>query len=215
MSKYVIVDLEMCRVPKWFKRENYKSACEVIEIGAVLLNDAYEIVDRFKTYVSPEYGEIDRYIQKLTGISKANTADAPSTKEALELFVNWLPEDAILVSWSDNDEKQIRKEVELKNLKVPGLKKHLDNWEDCQKTFGKKMNSTKNYGLLEALIITDIDYDENIHDGLVDAENTAMLFAKMQKEPKLKLISCYMTEDEDNNIYTPISGLLGNFSFSA
>ena len=157
MSKYVIVDLEMCRVPKGFKRENFKSACELIEIGAVLLDDTYEIVDRFKIYVSPEYGEVDQYIQNLTGITKADTKDAPTTKEALELFVNWLPEDAILVSWSDNDEKQIRKEAELKNLDIPGLDKYLDNWEDCQKTFSEKMNSPKNYRLSEALIIADID----------------------------------------------------------
>lgn len=214
MSKYVIVDLEMCRVPKGFKRENFKSAYELIEIGAVLLDDTYEIVDRFKTYVSPEYGEVDQYIQKLTRITKADTVNAPSTKEALESFVNWLPEDAILVSWSDNDEKQIRKEVELKKLEIPGLEKYLDNWEDCQKTFGEKMNSPKKYRLSEALIIADIDYDENIHDGLVDAENTAMLFAKMKREPKLKLISCYMIEDEDNSIYTPIAGLLRNFSYT-
>lgn len=215
MSKYVIVDLEMCRVPNGPKRQKYGNACELIEIGAVLLNNTYEIVDRFKTYVSPDYGEIDRYIQNLTGITKNNIDDAPSMKDALELFVNWLPEDAVLVSWSDNDEKQIRKETELKNIEIPGLKKYLDNWEDCQKTFGEKMNSPKKYRLSEALIIADIDYDENLHDGLVDAENTAMLFAKMKRESKLKLISCYMTEDEDNTMYTPIAGLLENFSFSA
>ena len=214
MSKYVVVDLEMCRVPKGFKRDNFKSACEVIEIGAVLLDDTYEIVDRFKTYVSPEYGYVDHYIQKLTGITKADTIDAPSIKEALEMFVNWLPEDAILVSWSDDDEKQIRKEIELKNLEIPKLEKYLYKWEDCQKTFGEKMNSPKTYRLSEALIIADIDYDENIHDGLVDAENTAMLFAKMKREPKLKLISCYMTEDEDNTMYTTVGGLLKNFSYA-
>ena len=102
----------------------------------------------------------------------------------------------------------------MKNLEIPKLEKYLDTWEDCQKTFGEKMNSPKTYRLSEALIIADIDYDENIHDGLVDAENTAMLFAKMKREPKLKLISCYMTEDEENTMYTPIDGLLRNFSYA-
>ena len=213
MSKYVIVDLEMCKVPKG-KREQFSSAREIIEIGAVQLDDTYEIADSFKTYVSPEYGEVDQYIQNLTGITKEDIIDAPSTKDALEMFVNWLPEDGILVSWSDNDERQIRKELEFKQLDVHRLEKYLDNWEDCQKTFGEKMNSPKTYRLSEALIIADIDYDENIHDGLVDAENTAMLFAKMKREPKLKLISCYMTEDEDNTMYTTIGGLLKNFSYA-
>ena len=204
----------MCKVPKGLKREKFGGACEMIEIGAVLMDDTYEIIDKFKTYVSPEYGEVDSFIQKLTGITKADTINAPSTEEALKMFVNWLPEDAILVSWSDNDEKQIRKEIELKNIEIPMLEKYLDAWEDCQKTFAEKMNSSKNYRLSEALIIADIDYDENIHDGLVDAENTAMLFAKMKREPKLKLISCYMTEDEDNTMYTTIGGLLKNFSYA-
>lgn len=214
MSKYVVVDLEMCKVPKGLRHDKFKGACEIIEIGAVILNDTYEITDRFKTYVSPEYGYVDQYIEDLTGITKADTANAPTIKEALEMFVAWLPEDAVLVSWSDNDEKQIRKEIKLKNIEIPELEKYLDTWEDCQKTFGEKMNSPKIYRLSEALIIADIDYDENIHDGLVDAENTAMLFAKMKREPKLKLISCYITEDEDNTMYTTIGGLLKNFSYA-
>ena len=214
MSKYVIVDLEMCRVPKGNKREIFRSAYEIIEIGAVLLDDTYEIVDRFKTYVSPEYGEVDSFIQKLTGITKADTANAPSTENALKMFADWLPKDAILVSWSDNDERQIRKEAELKNLDISRLEGYLGNWEDCQKTFSEKMNTQKNYRLSEALIIADIEYDENIHDGLVDAENTAMLFAKMKKEPELKLISCYMTEDEDSTMYIPIGELFKNFSYA-
>lgn len=214
MSKYVIVDLEMCKVSKNAKKEKFKNACELIEIGAVLLNDTYDIADRFKTYVSPEYGEIDSFIQKLTGISKTDVIGAPTTKEALELFVNWLPKDAILVSWSDNDEKQIRKEVELKNLYIPGLENYLDNWEDCQKVFSEKMNSPKTYNLSEALIIADIDYNENIHDGLVDAENTAMLFAKMKKEAKLKLSSYYVTSEDDISTQTTTDGLLRNFSYS-
>lgn len=214
MSKYVIVDLEMCRVPKGLKREEFRGANEIVEIGAVLLDNTYEITDKFKTYVSPEYGEVDRYIQELTGITKTDTVDAPTIKEALELFAEWLPEDAILVSWSDNDEKQIRKEIELKNLEIPKIQNYLINWKDCQKTFSEKMNTSKKYRLSEALIIADIDYNENIHDGLVDAENTAMLFAKMKREPKLKLISCYLAEEDNSTMYTPISGLLKNFSYA-
>ena len=204
----------MCKVPKGVKREKFKSAYEIIEIGAVLLDDTYEVVDKFKTYVSPEYGEVDQSIQKLTGITKADTIDAPTIEEALELFTEWLPEDVILVSWSDNDEKQIQKEIELKNLEISKYKTRLINWEDCQKTFSKKMNSPKKYKLSEALIIADIDYDEHIHDGLVDAENAVMLFAKMKREPKLKLISCYLTEEDNSTMYTPIAGLLKNFNYA-
>lgn len=210
MSKYVILDLEMCNVPKGLKRENFRCSQEIIEIGAVLLDETYEVADSFKTYVSPEYGEIDHSIQKLTGITKADTINAPSTKEALETFANWLPEDAILVSWSDNDERQIRKEIELKNLEIDGIENYFGKWEDCQKTFSEKMYSSKKYNLQEALNITGIDYNENIHDALIDAQNTALLFAKMKKEQKLSLVSCYIVADSNSN-----NGLLKNFSYAS
>ena len=69
MSKYVVFDLEMCKIPKHIKTENLHM--EIIEIGAVLLDEAYKEVDSFKTYIKPEYGFVDNFIEKLTGITMA------------------------------------------------------------------------------------------------------------------------------------------------
>jgi len=214
MSKYVIVDLEMCKVPRGFKKEEYHYGTELIQIGAVLVDENLEITERFRTYVKPQYGMVDRFIQNLTGITRKDTDSAPTTKEALEMFVEWIPEDAVLVSWSDNDEKQVRKEVEAKNIEIPRLDELLDSWEDCQQTFAEKMNRDKHYNLTEALNLTGLDYEDGAHDALVDAYNTALLFVKMKKEPKLQLISCYMMEEDDSTMYSPIAEMLSNFKFA-
>ena len=111
-------------------------------------------------------------------------------------------------------ENQIRKETEAKNIEIPRLNDYLDSWIDCQKTFGEKMNSPKTYKLSEALSITGIEYDERIHDALIDAKNTALLFAKMKREPKLQLVSWYVAEDDDDNnteTYSPFAELLKDF----
>ena len=211
MSKYVIVDLEMCNVPKGIKREAYNWRNELIQIGAVVVDESLNITDEFMTLVSPEFGVIDNFIEKLTGISKKAVQGAPKVKEALELFINWLPSDAVLVSWSENDESQIRKEIEAKNIFIEGLDDYLDTWVDCQKTFGEKMNAQKNYKLSEALIIADIDYDEGEHDALVDAKNTAQLFVKMEREPVLVLNPYYSNQKEEET-YNPFAALLANYS---
>lgn len=210
MSKYVIVDLEMCNVPKGIKRDAYNWRNEVIQIGAVVVDESLNITDEFMTLVSPEFGAIDNFIEKLTGISRKAVQGAPKVKEALELFVNWLPSDALLVSWSENDENQIRKEIEGKNILVEGLNDYLDTWVDCQKTFGEKMNAQKNYKLSEALIIADIDYDDGEHDALVDAKNTAQLFVKMEREPVLVLNPYYSNQKEEET-YNPFATLLANY----
>ena len=210
MSKYVIVDLEMCNVPKGMKRDAYNWRNEVIQIGAVVVDESLNITDEFMTLVSPEFGAIDNFIEKLTGISREAVQGAPKVKEALELFVNWLPSDALLVSWSENDENQIRKEIEAKNILVEGLNDYLDTWVDCQKTFSEKMNAQKNYKLSEALIIADIDYDDGEHDALVDAKNTAQLFVKMEREPVLVLNPYYSNQKEEET-YNPFAALLENY----
>lgn len=211
MSKYVIVDLEMCNVPKGIKRDTYNWRNELIQIGAVVVDESLNITDEFMTLVSPEFGAIDNFIEKLTGISRKAVQGAPKVKEALELFVNWLPSDAVLVAWSENDENQIRKGIEAKNILVEGLDDYLDTWVDCQKTFGEKMNAQKKYKLSEALIIADIDYDEGEHDALVDAKNTAQLFVKMEREPVLVLNPYYSNQKEEET-YNPFAALLSNYS---
>lgn len=211
MSKYVIVDLEMCNVPKGLNRDAFNPKSELIQIGAVVVDESLEITDEFMTLVSPEFGVIDNYIEKLTGISRKDVQGAPRAKEALEMFMCWLPTDATLVSWSENDEYQIRKETEAKGIVVEGLDDYFDGWIDCQEMFREKMNAQKRYRLSEALIIADIDFDEGEHDALVDARNTARLFTKMEREPVLSLSPYYCHQAEDT-ISSPFADLLAKWN---
>ena len=191
MCKYAVVDLEMCRVPYGARKGKYRWANETIQIGAVLLNEALEIIDEFVTYVSPEYGFIDTYINNLTGISRSDVVTAPSMENALKSFVNWLPCDTKVVSWSNNDELQIRHEIVSKEITIEGLDEILDSWIDCQKTFAEKMHNQRCYRLSEALVAADIMYEDGAHDGLVDAYNTALLFSKMENEEEFILNPYY------------------------
>lgn len=209
MSAYVIVDLEMCMIPPGEKRDTFGWSSELIQIGAVLLDDDYEIADTFMTHVAPVFGSVDAYIEKLTGITREDTRNAPCTKDALEAFMGWLPEDAVAVSWSRSDEIQIRKEIEGKQLHIDGLEELMAGWQDCQETFGQRMNTSRNYKLSEALIMCDIDLEDGEHDALVDARNTAKLFAKMQRESQLTLSRYLISEEETKgSAYNPFAELL-------
>lgn len=198
MGKYVILDLEMCRVKKEQAAE-FGSRTELIQIGAVLVDEKLEIADSFMTYVKPQYGEIDPFIEKLTGITSENVKDAPLSEQALDMLVKWMPEDALAVSWSYSDADQIIAEIDGKHIDNPRMEELLEKWIDCQYTFSEKMNNTeRSYKLSEALIIADIFYDENEHDALVDARNTAQLFIKMEKEEEFQ-VSQYLGSDGGNS----------------
>lgn len=205
MCCYAVIDLEMCKVPRKCRTNTYHFATETIQIGAVLLSESLKIVDRFATYVSPTFGYIDSFINRLTGISKCDISDAPDMGEALRRFADWLPENVKAVSWSDSDEIQIQREMKAKNICVEGIERLFENWIDCQKIFSDKLNAAKCYNLTEALNIADIIYQDGAHDGLVDAYNTALLFAKMEREEELKLSPYYskmLLSEEEGDGFT-------------
>lgn len=212
MKHFVVIDLEMCAVPKK-NRSSFRCKNETIEIGAVLLDKALNICDTFKTYVHPEFGVIDSYIINLTGITTKQTDAAPTFTEAMKMFLEWLPEDCVLVAWSDNDKAQLQKEAFYKGFEYPGFTELLEDSLDCQVDFSEKMNSPKTYSLSEALIIADIAYDEGAHDALVDAHNTALLFAKMQKQDILELNPYYNSAQGETHLtYNPFADLLSKLS---
>ncbi len=211
MKHFVVIDLEMCAVPKK-NRSTFHCKNETIEIGAVLLDEELNICDSFKTYVHPEFGVIDSYIINLTGITTKQTDTAPCFTEAMTMFLNWLPEECVLIAWSDNDKHQLQKEAFYKGFEFPGFEELLESSIDCQVDFSQKLNSPKTYNLTEALIIADIYYDEGAHDALVDAHNTALLFAKMQKQENFTLNQYYSPQSDSHLTYNPFADLLATFS---
>ncbi len=193
---YAVVDLEMCTVPKAARTSKYHWSQETIQIGAVLLDDAYEVIDKFCTYVCPEKGHITSFIRKMTGISDEHVKDAPVMQDALKLLTDWLPKEVELVAWSDSDRTQIAHEIRGKGLQCDREELLTTAWTDCQAIFDKKLKATRAYSLEQALNLSDIMYEDGAHDGLVDAYNTALLFAKLKKTPDYELNQYYKSADE-------------------
>ena len=196
MNQYVVIDLEMCRVPKGAGRDEFSCANEIIQIGAVLLNGEYEAEDTFMSYVKPRYGWVDDYIKKLTGITPRLLTEAPDTARALAALAAWMPQEALLVTWSENDTAQIGSEMENKHIENELLRTRLADYIDCQQLFSERMQTTKRYRLSEALALTDTPCTAREHDALEDARNTVALFARLQREELLPLNRYYLTQEE-------------------
>ena len=213
MKVNVVIDIEMCTVSS--KSQKYPGKHEIIQIGAVMMNDLYEIVDKFSTYVTPRYGKINNYILSLTGISERTIKGAPEIEEALEAMIQWIGErEAIFFSWSPTDYYQIRKEVRWKCREEvkeePGWAWLLnqDNWIDYQEAFGKRLGSTRNLALMEALDLAEVEIEGRLHDGLDDAYNTACLISKLETDKAYQtLLERFRTREEER---APLTVNLGS-----
>lgn len=216
--QYVVVDLEMCGVPKFPGEKGKQLRNEIIQIGAVLVDEKYEIVSTFNTYVKPEQGYLDYFISKLTGITKADIVDAPVFADALESFLAWMPEkDVRCVSWSLSDMHQLKKEMGIKRIENEKMSFLLDNWIDYQAPVDEKLGMERNVSLEEALIATDIIQNGRAHDGLDDAYNTALLFVKMEKNPDFELntMYSYAKEEQTADLSYSLADLFAGFQVAA
>ncbi|MBP3215182.1 MAG: exonuclease domain-containing protein [Clostridium sp.] len=181
MERRIVIDLEMCGIPKNIQRRVGLKR-EIIQLGAVILEDGI-VRARYSEYVMPRYGHVDCYIKDLTGIRQADVCQAEPIETVLEHFMSWAgPEEAVFVSWSMNDRAQLRREMEAKHIVIDGFDRIFETWEDCQEMYGKVMESSRCYALREAVICADIDTEGHEHDALSDAVNTALLYEKLRTE---------------------------------
>lgn len=189
---YLVIDLEMCKVPKHYRSKKYKYANEIIQVGAVLLDEEYEVIGKINQYVHPEYGVIDYFISNLTGIQSAQVKKAPCLEAVLEHMVDWLGErEYIVYAWSDNDYNQLQREIICKGIVNQKIEKFMDpeKWIDYQEVFGNRFDFSRAISLEEALMYCDIDLDGRLHDGLDDAVNTAKLICTLEQDEDFVL--CY------------------------
>ena len=170
---YVIVDFEMNLIAREEKEAKKICGREIIEIGAVILDEQLVVMGEFKTLVKPQYNKViyPRY-ESLTGISTNMVVGAPVFNTAYEMFVNWCEsygEDYEVYAWSENDYNQLVAEMELKGYSNEEMKKPLIRWYDFQKEYMNKLGLEKVLSLEKFAIVRDEEECNRVLNSVIDA----------------------------------------------
>lgn len=116
-----------------------------MKIGAVKLDDEYNEIDSFKSYVKPAYGNMASRIIKLTGITDEMLETAPSYEDAVGRFIEWCADADVIYAWSENDLRQLRGETRLKQYTHPELERVFAKWQDFQKEYARMIGTSRRY----------------------------------------------------------------------
>ena len=184
--KHVVVDLEMNPVSREFREVRRKLNEEVIEIGAVRLDENFQQEAEFQCYVKPEYGPIKKHITRLTGITQAMVADKKTYAACFQDFVDWVGEEETKIySWSMSDIKQLRSEC---RYKLPDFDIGWLNarWVDLQQEFDDRLGLHNSLALKHALGAMDHKFEGTQHTALADAINTSAILTLMQDDAMFK-----------------------------
>lgn len=216
---YLVIDLEMCKVPRDYRSKSYRYANETIQIGAVLLDDSFKRIGTLCQYVHPEHGVIDYFIENLTGIKNSQVKKAPKLDEALIHMIDWLGErDYKVYAWSESDRNQLLHEIKAKNMTDERIYAFMkaENWIDYQDVFTKRFELSRQLSLEGALGRAEIEPEGKFHDGLDDAVNTAYLIEKLELNPEYQLVSYEMPDKPSERLCSALgeffTGLDLNFA---
>ncbi len=179
---YIILDLEWNQPTSYhtpiFKEIGDRLMFEMIQIGAVRMNDALEIEDSVSIPIQPtHYVKIHPRIARMTGLDNDVLADAPVFDEAIRQFADWCGEDYCLITWGCDDVSVLQQNLDFFESDVKLAKMY-----DLQRMFSDRLKLGKDRkGLKAAMEMMEIDPEEekNFHNALNDAYYTALVFRKL------------------------------------
>jgi len=175
-KRHIILDFEFNPINKKYGEERLIAHNEIIQIGAVMLDENYKMISSFSVNVKPKYNDhIVKKVAKLTGITDADVENAPHFEEALQMLVYWIGADdnVHVYSWSLSDLDQLEDECYLKNIHFPGC---FENWVDFQREFGELIHYNQQMSLKNAVAAVGTRFVPT-HSALSDALATAELLA--------------------------------------
>ena len=184
---YIVMDLEF----NWpygndlSERNGVRLRDEIIEIGAVKLDESLRINGTFSEFVSPTaYCTVNRKVRKLTGISTKMLWYRNSFPVTMQRFITWCGKDCSYVTWSNRDIKVLKDNMAYHGLRTEGLPMCFDiqrMYDDQVSRIGKAI------ALGKAIVALDINIrGRQLHDALSDAIGTAEVLRRLDLEVNIE-----------------------------
>lgn len=164
---------------------------EIIQIGALKLNENFETVATFDELIKPTlYKTIHPYVENLTKITNDKVALCKNFTDTYKDFLKFLGNDEIVLCvWGITDIKELIRNVEFHNLPNSKFSKYIDIQKYASKHL-KTPNKSK-VGLRNAIDFLEIPITGEFHDAFNDAHYTTEVFKLINKD------------DIKSEIYTP------------
>lgn len=168
--KYVVLDLESTC---WKERTPIEQT-EIIEIGAVALDDSFTEQAVFDRFIKPiEKPVLSDFCTQLTKIRQADVDAAMHFAEVFTEFLKWLADEPYtIMSWGEYDIRQLEIECKRHHLKLPSRfkKKHVN----VKQLFAERRRC-RPCGMAQALEMMRMPLRGTHHRAIDDVRNIAAI----------------------------------------
>lgn len=191
MSQYIVLDLEWNQSAVGKEGALDRLPFEIIEIGAVKLNSAFQIISEFHKLIRPRvYKQMHYKISEVTHMSM-NELDVEGEmfEDAVNAFVEWCGEDYIFCTWGSMDLTELQRNMVYHGLEIPFERPLF--YYDLQKLYSRLYGDDikRKDSLDTAVEQLDLLEDRPFHRALDDAYYTGKVMAAMDFPSVQKYIS--------------------------
>ena len=201
---YIVMDLEWNQNP--YGKDNFHSDMpfEIIEVGAVRVNEDREIFDSFQQVIRPRvYKNLHYKIQEITHFTNEELSHGKDFRKVIGEFLEWCGDDYIFCTWGSMDLTELQK-----NMKHYKMERVLDFplfYVDLQKMFSLRYDD----GHIKRTLTSAVEYlkiqeDAEFHRALSDAYYTARVMQTMDFEKykeRLSIDTFYSPRIKEEEIF--------------
>lgn len=177
---YIIYDLEFNQKNNDFldntSNQRNNIPFEIIQIGAVKLNENFEIISTFNTLIKPTiYKTVHPIVKNLTNITDEQLLHCNDFPAVYKDFLDFLGNDEIIICvWGMVDIKELIRNVNFHKLSALPIYKCIDIQTYASKYL--KTEKKSKIGLKNAIELLNIQISGNFHDAFNDAYYTSEIF---------------------------------------
>ncbi len=197
---YILLDLE------WNDAYSTKLHCfvnEIVEFGAVKLDENFNEVDRFSKIVRSSLTKrLSSRFRQLTGMTNEQMQSGVAFKDALNMYKEWAGDDTITLTWSNSDLYTLYHNCSnfTEDAKHACIGKYVDLQRYFQFELARMGKGQKNQiSLSNAAALFDIEVaDESLHHALDDSYLAAAILRKCYCKERF---DDFIINTNDNNFY--------------
>ena len=197
---YILMDLEWNDA--YCKRLN-GFVNEIVEIGAVKLDENFNEIDRFSQIVrSAITKRLSSRFKELTGITNEQMQEGIPFGEALQRYKKWAGEDTVTLTWSNSDLHTLYHNCV--NFIGDYKAAEIGRYVDLQKYFQYELslvgkNQKNQISLSNAAILFDINFEnETLHRALDDSYIAAAILRKCYVKERFEK---FIIDTSNDNFY--------------
>lgn len=192
--KYIIMDLEWNQA--LYKEKTVKEPVlltgEIIQIGAVKLDEKFRFEDTFKIMVKPVYYTVmHRYVKKITNISSEELKKGVLFSDAYKRFASWCGDDYVFMTWGPDDKHILKSNLEIHNIKCD-----LPKIYNLQKIFNNQISKERRQYSLSTAVNMVGEEEYSHHDALNDALSTYNISKHLDLKSGIKNYSAISSKPE-------------------